>query len=69
MRRLIYLINMYMEITKREILVSIIIICIMLSLGFLINGAIDTNLNNAYQEYNTAAQITENTEFYHFLQM
>lgn len=57
---------MYIEITKREILVSIIIICIMLSLGFLINGAIDTNLNNAYQEYNTAAQITENAELFEY---
>lgn len=65
-RRPIYLINMDIEITKREILFSIIIICVMLALGFLISGNIEAKLNDKYQEYNTATQIVNNADLFEY---
>lgn len=65
-RRPIYLIDMDFEITKREILFSIVIICVMLALGLLISSHIETALNDKYQEYNTAAQIVNDEELFDY---
>jgi len=53
-----------MNITKREILVSIAIISILLAIGFLIAGKIGDSLTNNYQEYNTAVQIDRDKELF-----
>ena len=53
-----------MRITKREILVSIIIISIMLLLGFVIHGNISDKLMLEYQKYNTALQIENDTDLF-----
>ena len=53
-----------MTITKREIIVSIAIVALMLVFGFMIHGAISDSLMLKYQEYNTALQITEDTEMF-----
>ena len=52
------------EITKREILVSIIIIAIMLLLGVIIHGNINDKLMLEYQKYNTALQIENDTDLF-----
>lgn len=52
------------EITKREILVSIIIIAIMLLIGIVIHGKINDALLLEYQEYNTALQIENDTDLF-----
>lgn len=53
-----------MEITKREVLFSSIIILIMLSIGFVINGKINDALLEEYQQYNTAIQINNDTDLF-----
>jgi hypothetical protein len=50
--------------SKREIIVSIAIIAIMLVCGFMIHGAISDSLMLKYQKYNTALQINEDTEMF-----
>lgn len=52
------------EITKREILVSIIIIAIMLLLGIIIHGNINDKLMLEYQKYNTALQIENDADLF-----
>ena len=52
-----------MEITEREILASTIIIAVMMILGFVIAGRIDTWQIQKNQEYNTALQITDPEQF------
>lgn len=64
MLRLDYLTDMSFEITKREVLFSVAIICIMLVIGFMISGAIDTSLENKYAEYNTALQIDGDADLF-----
>lgn len=49
------------EITKREILFSIIIIAIMFVIGFTISGHISDSIMTKQQEYNTALEIDNNT--------
>lgn len=46
-----------MEIKKREVIASVVIISFMLILGFTINEKIQLNLLESYQIYDTAAQI------------
>ena len=46
-----------MEVTKREVIFSIVIVCAMLAIGFLIAGKIEQNLQDKYIEYETAARI------------
>lgn len=46
-----------MEIKKREVIASVVIISFMLILGFTINEKIQLNLLESYQVYDTAAQI------------
>lgn len=52
------------KITKREILVSIIIISIMLLLGIVIHGNINDKLMLEYQKYNTALQIENDSDLF-----
>jgi hypothetical protein len=53
-------------ITKREILVSIIIICIMLALGFIIGDIIHDAEMEKQQEYNTAVEIDNNPSLFQY---
>jgi len=46
-----------MEITKREIIASVVIIGLMLSIGFIISESIQQSLLEQYQVYDTAVQI------------
>lgn len=46
-----------MEITKREIIASVVIIGLMLSIGFMISESIQQSLLEQYQVYDTAVQI------------
>lgn len=50
--------------TKREVLFSIVIICVMLSIGFVIHGNINDNLMVQYQKYDTALQIENDTDLF-----
>ena len=52
------------KITKREILVSIIIVSIMLLLGIIIHGSINDKLMLEYQKYNTALQIENDSDLF-----
>lgn len=52
------------RVTKREVLFSIVIICIMLLIGLVIHGNINDNLMMKYQEYNTALQIEDDTDMF-----
>ncbi len=52
------------KITKREILVSVIIIAIMLLLGIVIHESINDKLMLKYQKYNTALQIENDAELF-----
>lgn len=54
----------YRNTTKREILFSIVIVCIMLLIGFVIHGNINDNLMMKYQEYNTALQIEDDADMF-----
>lgn len=53
-----------MEITKREILVSIAIVAILLTTGFLISGAINNHNLEKSQEYTTALQINNDKDLF-----
>lgn len=55
-----------MEITKREILFSIAIICIMLVFGVMISGNISESVMEKNQEYNTALQINNDKELFEY---
>lgn len=55
-----------MEITKREILFSIAIICIMLVSGVIISGNISESVMEKNQEYNTALQINNDKELFEY---
>lgn len=50
------------EITKREVLVSIIIVLLMLAIGFAIHGSISDSLIEGYSRYDTALQIENNAD-------
>ena len=54
------------KITKREILFSVVIVCIMLLIGVLISDKINDNLMNKYQEYNTALQIISDSDLFQY---
>lgn len=54
------------SITKREILVSIAIICIMVVFGIMIHGAIEDSLMLKHQEYNLALQIDNNKDMFEY---
>ena len=52
------------KITKREVLVSVIIISIMLLIGIIIHENINDRLMLEYQKYNTALQINNDSELF-----
>lgn len=52
------------KITKREVLVSVIIIAIMLLIGIVIHENINDKLMLEYQKYNTALQIENDSELF-----
>ena len=54
------------EITKREILASLVIIAIMLLIGFVIHEKINDSLMEDYQKYDTALQIDNNSELFSY---
>ena len=53
-------------VTKREILLSIAIICIMLLFGVLIGDAINDSVMEKHHEYNTALQINADKELFEY---
>lgn len=55
-----------MEITKREILFSIVIICIMLAIGIIISGNINDKVMEKQQEYITALQIDNDKDLFEY---
>lgn len=54
------------KITKREVLVSVIIISVMLLIGIVIHGNINDALMLKYQKYNTAIQIENNSDLFEY---
>ena len=57
---------MEVEITKREIMFSVIIVAVMLLIGFVIHGKISDNLMDDYQKYDTALQIDNDEELFKY---
>ena len=55
-----------MNVTKREILFSIIIICFMLVIGIIISGNINDSVMEKQQEYNTALQINNDKDLFEY---
>lgn len=54
------------SISKREIIVSIAIVAVMLVFGFMIHGSINDKLMLEYQKYNTALQINNDSELFKY---
>lgn len=54
-----------MEITKREIIASVVIVAVMLILGFVITDSIQQRLLEEYQTYDTAVKIDSEELFRH----
>lgn len=54
----------YYNVTKREVLFSVVIICVMLLIGLVIHGNINDSLMAQYQEYNTALQIEDDKDLF-----
>lgn len=59
-----YLIDM--EITKREVLFSIAIACVLFTVGLAIAGNIDAYLQDKYEAYNTALQVADDPELFEY---
>ena len=55
-----------MEITKREVLFSIVIICVMLIIGIIISGNINDAVMEKQQEYITALQINNDKALFEY---
>jgi hypothetical protein len=55
-----------MKITKREVLFSIVIICIMLIIGIIISGNINDAVMEKQQEYITALQINNDKDLFEY---
>jgi hypothetical protein len=55
-----------MKIKFNEILVSIVIFSLLITLGLNISDAINSSLLNKYQEYNTAVKISDNKELFEY---
>lgn len=54
------------SISKREILISIAIVAIMIIFGLMIHGSIDDALMLKYQEYNLALQVENNKDMFEY---
>ena len=52
------------RVTKREVLFSVVIVCLMLLVGLVVHGNINDNLMAKYQEYNTALQIEDDKDLF-----
>ena len=55
-----------MKITKREVIFSIALICIMLVIGIVISDKINDSLMEQYQKYNTALRINDDPELFKY---
>ena len=55
-----------MEITKREVIFSIAIICVMLIFGIILSDKINDSLMEKHQEYNTALQINDDADLFKY---
>lgn len=55
-----------MKITKREVIFSIALICIMFVIGIVISDKINDSLMEQYQKYNTALQINDDPELFKY---
>lgn len=55
-----------MRITKREVLLSIAIIAIMLTIGIVIHQSINDSLMLQHQEYNTALKVNEDKSLFEY---
>ena len=55
-----------MKITKREVIFSIALICIMLVIGIVLSDKINDSLMEQYQKYNTALQINDDPELFKY---
>ena len=55
-----------MKITKREVLFSIVIVCIMLIIGIVISGNINNTVMEKQQEYITALQIDNDKDLFEY---
>lgn len=53
------------EITKREVLLSIAIVCIMIAVGFLISGNISSSIDEKNEVYNKALKIEDMDMYEH----
>lgn len=51
-------------ITKREVIFSIVILAVMLTLGLMIHGSIDNAMMAKHQEYNMALRIDNNADMF-----
>ena len=56
----------YPEITRREVLLSIAIVAIMVLFGLIIHGNINDSLMNKYQKYNTALHIENDADMFDY---
>lgn len=56
-----------MKITKREVVFSIAIICIMLIIGICISDKINDSLMDEFQRYNTAMRIEDDPELFKYV--
>lgn len=54
------------SISKREILISIVIIAVMIIFGLMIHGSIEDSLMLKHQEYNLALQIDNNPDMFEY---
>lgn len=52
-----------MEIKKREVLFSAIIVLVMIAVGFLISGAITEHMQREAEKYTTAVRVEDATQF------
>lgn len=55
-----------MKITKREVIFSIALICIMFVIGIVLSDKINDNLMEQYQKYNTALHINDDPELFRY---
>lgn len=55
-----------MTITKREVLVSIVIVCVMILFGVMISNGINDTVMEKQQEYNTALQIDNDKDLFEY---
>jgi hypothetical protein len=53
-------------ITKREVIFSIVILAVMLTLGLMIHGSIDNAMMAKHQEYNMALRIDNNADMFKY---